>query len=137
MSTTYVAPLDGRATHTAESSLSAVSWPSIFAGGFVSFSVAFLLIALGTGIGLSSVSPFSNSGVSAMTFTIGAAIWLIIVQWLASALGGYVTGRLRTKWADVHSDEVMFRDTAHGLLAWTVRIDVECCGCRSCRLCLN
>jgi len=28
--------------------------------------------------------------------------------------------RLRVRWADLHSDEVFFRDTAHGFLAWAV-----------------
>jgi hypothetical protein len=48
------------------------------------------------------------------------AIWLIVVQWISSALGGYLAGRLRTKWTGLHSDEVDFRDTAHGFLAWAV-----------------
>jgi hypothetical protein len=48
------------------------------------------------------------------------AIWLIIVQWVSSGLGGYLTGRLRTKWVGVHTHEVFFRDTAHGFLAWAV-----------------
>jgi hypothetical protein len=79
-----------------------------------------LLLTLGSGIGLSSTSAWSNSGVAGTTFTIGAAIWMIIVQWLSSAFGGYLTGRLRTKWANMHTDEVFFRDTAHGFLAWAV-----------------
>jgi hypothetical protein len=37
---------------------------------------------------------------------------------MSSAVGGYVAGRLRTKWLGVHTDEVFFRDTAHGFLAW-------------------
>jgi hypothetical protein len=48
------------------------------------------------------------------------AIWLIIAQWFSSGLGGYLTGRLRTKWVGVHTHEVFFRDTAHGFLAWAV-----------------
>jgi len=54
------------------------------------------------------------------TFTVAAAIWLLVVQWLSAAFGGYLTGRLRTKWVAVHSDEIYFRDTAHGFLAWAV-----------------
>ena len=120
MSSTYVTTGDVRSAPSLESSQSAVSWAAIFAGGFITFALAVMLLALGAGFGFSSVSPFSNSGVSATTFTIAAAIWLIVVQWLASALGAYMTGRLRTKWTNVHGDEVMFRDTAHGLLAWAV-----------------
>ena len=53
--------------------------------------------ALGSGFGLASVSPWPHSGASLTTFTAMTAIWLVIVQWISSALGGYLTGRLRTK----------------------------------------
>jgi hypothetical protein len=79
-----------------------------------------ILLLLGSGLGLSVVSPWSSQGVSAGAFAVSAAVWLIVVQWLSSALGGYLTGRLRTKWVNVHDDEVFFRDTAHGFLAWAL-----------------
>jgi hypothetical protein len=107
---------------TEESSQSAISWGAIFAGGVAAFAVAFILIALGTGFGLSSVSPYQGAGISVTTFAISTAVWLIIVQWLSSALGGYIAGRLRTRWVNVHPDETMFRDTAHGFLAWAVAV---------------
>ena len=103
-----------------ELSVSAVAWGPVLGGAFAALAMTLLLLTLGSGIGLSSTSAWSNSGVAATTFTIGAAIWLIIVQWLSSAFGGYLTGRLRTKWANMHTDEVFFRDTAHGFLAWAV-----------------
>ncbi len=99
---------------------SAVSWAAIIGGAFVIAAVTMLLLALGSGLSLSSVSPWPGSGVSATSFTVMTAIWLIVVQWVSAGLGGYVTGRLRTQWTGVHSDEVFFRDTAHGLLAWAV-----------------
>jgi hypothetical protein len=103
-----------------EAGVSAVSWAAIAGGAFVIAAVSMLLLALGSGLSLSSVSPWSGSGVSVTTFTVMTAIWLIVVQWLSAALGGYVTGRLRTNWVGVHTHEVFFRDTAHGLLAWAV-----------------
>ena len=78
----------------------------------------FVLIAFGAGLGLSAVSPWSDSGVSAATFKTGTGIYLVIVAVMSSAVGGYLAARLRTKWANVHSNEVFFRDTAHGFLAW-------------------
>jgi hypothetical protein len=75
---------------------------------------------LGTGAGLSSVSPWSNAGASASTIKMAAIVWLIIIQIIASGMGGYLAGRLRTKWATIHTDEVYFRDTAHGFLVWSV-----------------
>src|SRR5437762_11394391 len=103
-----------------ESAVSAVSWAAIIAGAFAIAAASLILLALGAGVGLSSVSPWYNSGPSATTFGVWAAVWLIVVQWLSAALGGYLTGRLRTKWVGVHTDEVYFRDTAHGFLAWAV-----------------
>ena len=109
-----------RGTLETEASASAVSWAAIIGGAFVIAAVTMLLLALGSGLSLSSVSPWPGSGVSATSFTVITAIWLIVVQWLSAALGGYVTGRLRTHWTGVHIHEVFFRDTAHGLLAWAV-----------------
>jgi hypothetical protein len=75
---------------------------------------------VGAGFGLTMVSPFSNQGISLGTATVSTAIWLIVVQWLSALLGGYMAGRLRTKWVNLHTDEVFFRDTAHGFLAWAL-----------------
>ena len=100
------------------SSASGVSWPAIFAGAVAATAVSVMLLIFGAGLGLSSVSPWPHNGVSVTTFTVLAAIWLVIVQWVSSGIGGYMAGRLRTKWTAVHTDEVFFRDTAHGFLAW-------------------
>jgi hypothetical protein len=105
---------------TAESRNSAVSWAAILAGAFVAAAVTLVLIALGSGLGLASVSPWANSGVSATSFSIMTGIGLIVTQWIAAGMGGYITGRLRTKWVNTHTHEVFFRDTAHGLLTWAV-----------------
>lgn len=100
--------------------ISAVAWPAIFAGAVAAVATTFVLIALGAGLGLSTLSPWPNSGLPAVSVGIATIIWLIITQWLSAAFGGYITGRLRTKWVGIHTDEVFFRDTAHGLLAWAV-----------------
>ena len=105
---------------TGESSQSAVSWAAIFAGAFAAFAITDVLLALAVGLGLTSISPWSNSGVSATTFTIMTGLGLIVVQWLSAAVGGFIAGRLRTKWVGVHAHEVFFRDTAHGFLAWAL-----------------
>jgi hypothetical protein len=101
-------------------STSAMSWGAIIGGAVAAAAITLLLVALGSGIGLASASPWSSANPSASTFTLMAAVWLIIVQWLSSATGGYLAGRLRTKWVGLHTDEVFFRDTAHGFLAWAL-----------------
>jgi hypothetical protein len=105
------------ATRAAQSH--AVSWQAIFAGATGAAVLSMVLLLLGTGIGFSSISPWSNADVST-TVGISTIIWLTVVQVLASAFGGYLAGRLRSKWASVHGHEVYFRDTAHGFLSWAV-----------------
>ncbi|MCQ9379806.1 hypothetical protein [Methyloversatilis sp. XJ19-49] len=99
---------------------SAVAWGAIVAGAAAAASLSLILLILGTGLGLSSVSPWSQQGISATSFGVSTIVWLTLTQLVAAAIGGYLAGRLRTRWADVHSDEVYFRDTAHGFLAWAV-----------------
>ena len=101
-------------------SVAGVSWAAIVAGAVAAAALTLLLVAFGAGLGLSTISPWSASGVSASTFSIGTGIYLIIVGVMSSAIGGYLAGRLRTKWVGVHSNEVFFRDTAHGFLAWSL-----------------
>ena len=107
------------AGHT-RSLTSAVSWGAIAAGAAAAASLSLILLILGVGLGLSSVSPWARDGISATTFGVSTILWLTLTQLLASAMGGYLAGRLRTKWTEVHTDEVYFRDTAHGFLAWAV-----------------
>ena len=103
-----------------DSTKSAVSWAAVVAGGVVATATTVILLLLGSGIGLSMISPWYGAGASAMTVGVSAVIWLVVVQWLSSALGGFLAGRLRTKWTSLHTHEVTFRDTAHGLLAWSL-----------------
>lgn len=103
-----------------EASRSGVSWGAVSGGAFVATALLLAFSALGAGMGLSSMSPWANSGVSSSTVGMGAMLWLAFAEIFACGLGGYVAGRLRTKWVDVHSDEVYFRDTAHGFMVWAV-----------------
>lgn len=103
-----------------EAPVSAVSWGAIWAGAAAATAMSLILLMLGSGIGLASFSPWPDMGATATAFGVGAAVWLIVVQWVSSALGGYLAGRLRTKWVGIRTDELFFRDTAHGLVSWAV-----------------
>lgn len=101
-------------------SRSGVSWAAIFAGAAAAASLSLILVVLGAGLGFAATSPWANEGASAKALGISTIIWLLLTQILASGLGGYIAGRLRVKWANLHGDEVYFRDTAHGFLSWAV-----------------
>jgi hypothetical protein len=107
-------------TTLASTSASAVSWGAIFAGAAGAAALSLLLLMLGVGLGLSSVSPWANRGADASTIGISAILWLSFTQLAASGMGGYLAGRMRSRWAGAHTDEVYFRDTAHGFLAWAM-----------------
>ncbi len=97
----------------------AVCWRSIFAGAVTAAVTSLVLLALGSGIGLASFTPFGDTETIA-SFTVKTAIWMIVMQWFSAAFGGYLAGRLRKKHVRVHADESFFRDTAHGFLSWAV-----------------
>jgi hypothetical protein len=103
---------------TGEPSVAGVSWAAVTAGAIVSCALTLVILAFGIGLGLSVVSPWGGSGVSATTFKIGTGLYLVVIAMLSSSIGGYIAGRLRSRWIGVHSDEVYFRDTAHGFVAW-------------------
>jgi hypothetical protein len=98
----------------------AASWGAIIAGASVALASTFILVSLGFGLELASVSPWPARGATITTFSVTTAIWLIVTQWISAALGGYITGRLRSRWIGTHAHEVFFRDTAHGLVTWSV-----------------
>lgn len=104
----------------ASQGISAVSWPAVFAGAVAAAAMSLILFVLGIGFGLGALSPWAGEGISGTAFGISTILWITLTSLVASAAGGYITGRLRTRWLAVHADEVFFRDTAHGFLAWGV-----------------
>jgi hypothetical protein len=102
----------------------AVSWGAIIAGALAAAALSFVLLSIGAAFGLSVTSPWQftgrEAGEAAAAAGIGTAIFLVIVHALASGIGGYLAGRLRSKIIGVRGDETYFRDTAHGLVVWAV-----------------
>ena len=99
---------------------STTCWGAIIAGGIASTAVSLVLLAFGVGIGTSLVSPWSGEGLSATTFKVGAGLFMVAIAMLSGTVGGYIAGRMRGRWPGVHRDEVFFRDTAHGFMAWAL-----------------
>ena len=108
--------------HTDHGHQHVICWRAIFAGAVAAAALSILLSLLGTGFSLSVVSPWNNNGVTAATFGITAILWISITQIIASGMGGFLAGRLRTRPVNIHHDEVYFRDTAHGFLSWAISL---------------
>ncbi len=105
---------------SSDSMASGVSWGSILAGAAAAAALSLLLLILGVGLGFSAISPWSHQGISVTAIGISSILWLTFTHIAASGIGGYLSGRLRIRWTSVHTDEVYFRDTAHGLLVWAI-----------------
>jgi len=108
------------AEKSVESSASAVEWPAITAGALAAVGATIILLAFGSGTGIAVSRPWAFNAPAPETFGFAIAAAMIVTQWLASAVGGYLSGRLRKKWVGIRTDEVFFRDTAHGFLAWAL-----------------
>ena len=109
-------------TREAERYSSGLCWSAVFGGAFVAAALSLILLALGAGFGLEAVSPWTDARDSVAVLGTAAIVWLIVMQAISAAMGGYLTGRLRGRWTSIHNDEVHFRDTANGFLAWAVSL---------------
>jgi hypothetical protein len=104
----------------ANGAVSAVSWGAILAGVAVAAATSLLLFALATGLDLAAMSRAAAHNGPPPSQAVMAGVALIVTQWVSACLGGYITGRLRTRWVGTHTHEVFFRDTAHGFITWCV-----------------
>lgn len=103
-----------------EPSVAGVSWAAVVAGAVASLAITLILMSFGAGMGFSMASPWAGAAPSATTFKISTGIYLLVIAMISSAIGGHLAGRLRSRWIGVHADEVYFRDTVHGFLAWSL-----------------
>ena len=87
-----------------------VEWSAVFAGAVLAAALSFVFLTFGTAIGLSFTSPWPNSGASAKFIAAVAILWIMIQQIGAFMAGGYVAGRLRSRWHETTEHEIEFRD---------------------------
>lgn len=102
-----------------DASHSPLSWSAAIAGTFAAMAVTFIIVALGSGIGLSFASPY-GSGPSATSLTVAAAVWLVMAETMGFATGGYLAARLRSPANDGVVGETTFRDAAQGFVVWAI-----------------
>jgi hypothetical protein len=120
---THVGPAPAASTSAGSTAgASFVEWGAVLAGAFLAAALSFVLLTFGTAIGLSATSPWPNAGVSAKVFVSVAVFWAMVQQIGAFMAGGYVAGRMRSRWHEPTQHEVEFRDGLHGGLVWAVGV---------------
>src|SRR5262245_27738622 len=103
----------GPAPATSATGVSFVEWGAVLAGAFLAAAISFVLLTFGTAVGLSATSPWPDSGMSAKVAASLAVFWALVQQIGAFMAGGYVAGRMRSRWAE-SGEEADFRDGLHG-----------------------
>jgi hypothetical protein len=112
-------PVASRADTLAKPSF--IEWPAVFAGAVLAAALSFVLLTFGTAIGLSATSPWPGSGLSAKVIASIAVFWAMAQQIGSLLIGGYIAGRMRTRWYET-GQEADFRDGLHGGLVWAVAV---------------
>jgi hypothetical protein len=119
---THVGPAPTTSAATTPAPSSFVEWGAVLAGAFLAAAISFVLLTFGTAIGLSATSPWPNSGASGKVVATLAVLWAMMQQIGAFMAGGYIAGRMRSRWHESTQHEVEFRDGLHGGLVWAVGI---------------
>jgi hypothetical protein len=109
------------ASRTETAGLSFVERGAVLAGAVLAAAISFVLLTFGAAIGLSATSPWPNSGLSAKVIASLAVFWAMAQQIGSIMLGGYVAGRMRSRWHEP-GHEAEFRDGLHGALVWAVAV---------------
>jgi hypothetical protein len=99
-----------------------IEWGPIVGGALLAAALSFVLLTFGTAIGLSATSPWPNVGLSGKVIASLAIFWVLAQQIGAFLAGGYIAGRMRTRWAETPQSEAEFRDGLHGGLVWALGI---------------
>lgn len=98
-----------------------IEWGTVIAGAVVACAISAVLVQFGAAVGLTQTSPVLSADANITPgFVLGTGIWLLWVQVIASLVGGYLAGRMRTPIVDVGATahESDMRDGVHGLLVW-------------------
>ena len=99
-----------------------VDWSCALGGAILAAAMSSLLLAFGSGLGLSMLSPWPTERMNGTLFGVIMIAWTVFVPLLSFAVGGYFAGRLRRPWQVIASEEVAFRDGAHGALVWAASV---------------
>jgi hypothetical protein len=121
MATVSAGPAPYSAIEKVAPGTSFVEWGAVLAGAVLAAAISFVLLAFGAAIGLSATSPWPNVGASTKVIASIAVFWAIAQQIGACMAGGYVAGRMRSRWHE-SGHETEFRDGLHGGLVWAVGV---------------
>jgi hypothetical protein len=106
-----------------DTSVAYIHWGPVIAGALAASALSFVLFTFGSGLGLAIASPTPSWRDGSVVLAILSGLYVILTTLASFGLGGYVAGRLRSRWGSaLTSDETDFRDGVHGLLVWALAV---------------
>jgi hypothetical protein len=103
-----------------------LSWRAVIAGALVAAALSLVLITFGSAIGLSVASTAPTWRDTSSTLAMLSGLYLLLTSVVSFGCGGYVAGRLRTRWTGtLHNEFVEFRDGTHGLVSWALAVVIS------------
>src|SRR5215216_1593879 len=120
MPTQNVRAAEVRAAPITEETFSYIHWGAIIVGALTAAALAFVMhsFAVAIGLAVSSTAPTWRDASLALVALSG--LYLVLAALIIYGVGGYVTGRLRTRLTGGTPDEIEFRDGMHGAAAWAL-----------------
>jgi hypothetical protein len=97
-----------------------IAWGAVIAGAMVGLAVSICLSLAGAAMGLSLVEPWDPNAASAKSISIGALIWLFVVNLVGMGIGGFIAGRGARMEITTDPRESTYRYTVHGLTMWAL-----------------
>src|ERR671925_1463146 len=98
-----------RAVTTVDTSTPYMHWGPIFAGALAAAALSFVLLTFGTTLGLALATPSPTWRDASAALAITTGLFLILTSLASFGLGGYIAGRMRSRWSATSPDEVEFR----------------------------
>ena len=96
-----------------------LEWGAVWGGSVIAIATSTVLGQFGGTAGLALGDPVLANGEPSWQVVV-ASLWLFLTALASSAGGGYIAGRMRSRWGDAAKSEVEFRDGVHGLSVWAV-----------------
>lgn len=96
-----------------------LEWGAVWGGSVIAIATSTVLGQFGGSAGLALGEPVLANGEPSWQVIV-ASLWLFLTALASSAGGGYIAGRMRSRWGDAAKSEVEFRDGVHGLSVWAV-----------------
>lgn len=96
-----------------------LEWGAVWGGSVIAIATSTVLGQFGGSAGLALGDPMLANGDPSWQVIV-ASLWLFLTALASSAAGGYIAGRMRSRWGDAAKTEVEFRDGVHGLSVWAV-----------------